>query len=229
MVLEERLEVQVRHRVRILDLQQTGEHAVGDDTALVGGVEARVLLHVVGHELRDLRLRALGAGRELHEGAQIGGQSAGLQEGVLGTTELPRRLLLGRHVSHILLHTALALGVLDLAGSRLGSQERIGDDLLQLVGQAGAHLAEAVNNASNRRRGSRLRRGGGGQSNNLGGSNRRDNNLRLSSRLARGLGRLHLSGRGRGSRRRGSGGRRSNLLRGSGLLGGLGISGAHRV
>ena len=56
MHLQERLEVQVGDRVRVLDLQQAGQHAVGDDAALVGGVEARVLLDVVRHELGDLRL-----------------------------------------------------------------------------------------------------------------------------------------------------------------------------
>ena len=96
--LEERLEVQVRDRVRVLDLQQAGQHAIGDDVTLVGGVKARVLLHVVRHELRDLRLRTLGTGWQLHERAQVSGQGTRLQERVLRAAELPRRLLLGRHV-----------------------------------------------------------------------------------------------------------------------------------
>ena len=225
MHLQEGLEVQVRDRVRVLDLQQTGQHAVGDDAALVGGVEARVLLHVVRDELRDLRLRALRARRQLHEAAQLRGQTTGLQEGVLRAAQLPRRLLLGRHVGDVLLHTALALGILDLTGRRLGRQQRVGDDLLQLVGEAGAHLTQTVNNAADRGRGRSLRRGRRG---NLRGSDRRDNHLRLGGgRLAGRLGSLRLrGGRGRG-RRGGSGGRRSGLL-GNNLLHGLrGGLGAH--
>jgi hypothetical protein len=225
MHLQERLEVQVGDRVRVLDLQQAGQHAVRDDAALVGGVEARVLLDVVRHELRHLRLRALRARRELHERAQLRRETTGLQEGVLGPAQLPRRLLLGRHVGHILLDTALALGVLDLTGRRLGSQERVSDDLLQLVGDAGAHLTQALNHRRDRGRGSGLRRG---RDSHLRGSDRRDNNLRLGGgRLAGRLGGLGLSGRGRG--RGGGRGRRSGLrsLGGSNLLGGLGISRAH--
>ena len=221
--LQERLEVQVGDRVRVLDLQQAGQNAVGDDAALVGGVEARVLLDVVGHELRDLRLGALRARRQLHEAAQLRGEATGLEEGVLRATELPRRLLLRRHVGHILLDTALALGVLDLTGRRLGSEERVGDDLLELVGDAGAHLTQALNHRGDRGRGRGLRR-----DRHLRGSDRRDNDLRLGSRgLAGGLGGLGLGGRGRGRRRSGGRGRRSGLL-GNDLLHGLrGISGAH--
>ena len=224
MHLQERLEVQVRDRVRVLDLQQAGQHAVGDDAALVGGVEARVLLDVVRHELRDLRLRALRARRELHERAQLRREATGLQEGVLRAAELPRRLLLRRHVGHVLLYTALALGVLDLTGRRLGGQERVSDDLLQLIGDAGTHLTQALNHGRDRGRGSGLCRG---RDSHLRGSDRRDNDLRLGGgRLAGRLGDLGLSGRGRGS---GGRGRRSGLrsLGGSSLLGGLGISRAH--
>ena len=83
MDLEVRLEVQVRDRVLVRHLQQAGQHTVGDDAALVRRVEARVRLDVVGDELRDLRLRALGASRQLHEGAELRGERAGLQERVL--------------------------------------------------------------------------------------------------------------------------------------------------
>jgi len=226
--LQERLEVQVRDRVRILDLQQAGQHTIRDDVTLVGGVKARVLLHVVRHELRDLRLRTLRARRELHERAQVGGQGTRLQERVLGAAELPRRLLLGRHVGDVLLDTTLTLGVLDLTGSRLGSQERVGDDLLQLVRQAGADLAETINDASDRRRGSSgLRRRGRGEGHGR-GSDRRHNDLGLGRRLAGGLRGLGLSGRSSGGRG-GRGG--SGLLGGSGgLLHGLGgIGRAHIV
>ena len=225
MHLQERLEVQVGDRVRVLDLQQAGQHAIGDDAALVGGVEARVLLDVVRHELRHLRLRALRARRELHEGAQLRREATGLQEGVLRAAELPGGLLLRRHVGHILLDTALALGVLDLTGRRLGSQEEVGDDVLQLVRLAGTELTQALNNASDRGRGSGLRRRRG-RDRHLRGSDRRDNDLRLGGRrLAGSLG-LGLSSRGRG-RSGGGRGRRSGLLRSGGLLGGLGVGRAH--
>ena len=233
MDLEERLEVQVRDRVRVLDLQQAGQHTIGDDVTLVRGVEARVLLDVVGHELRDLRLRTLRAGRQLHERAQVGGQGTRLQERVLRAAELPRRLLLGRHVGDVLLDTTLTLRILDLTGRRLGSQERVGDDLLQLVRQAGADLAETLNNASDRRRGSgtgsSLRRRGRGEGHGR-GSDRRHNNLGLGRRLAGGLRGLGLSS-SRGSDNGGGGRGGGSLLGGSsGLLRGLGgISRAHRV
>ena len=235
MDLQERLEVQVRDSVRVLDLQQAGQHTIGDDVTLVGGVEARVLLDVVGHELRDLRLRTLRAGRQLHERAQVGGQGTRLQERVLRAAELPRRLLLGRHLRDVLLDTTLLLGILDLAGRRLGSHEQVGDDLLQLVRLAGADLAETLNNASDRRRGSGtgsgLRRWGRGQGHGR-GSDRRHNDLGLGRRLAGGLRGLGLSSsRSRGSDD-GRGGRGGGGLLGgsSGLLRGLGgISRAHRV
>jgi len=228
MHLQERLEVQVGDRVRVLDLQQAGQNAVGDDAALVGGVKARVLLDVGGHELRDLRLRALGARRELHEAAQLRREATGLQEGVLGAAQLPRRLLLGRHVGDVLLDTALLASLLDLLGRGLGGQERVGDDLLQLVGDTGAHLTQAIHDASDRSGGSGLRRR---RDRYLGGSDRRDNDLRLGGRRLAGSLDLGLSGRGRGSSRSdGRGGRRRSGLRslgGSNLLHGLRGLGAH--
>jgi len=226
MHLQERLEVQVRDRVLVRHAQEAGQNAVGDDVALVGGVEARVRLHVVRDKLRDLRLGALGASGQLHERAQLRREATRLQERVLGAAQLPRRLLLRRHVGHILLHTALLAGLLDLLGSRLRRDQRVGDDLLQLVGQARAHLAQALNHAADRGRGSALRRGRlrGGRRR-RGGSDRRDNNLRLGGGgLAGGLD-LRLSGR-RGGGGGGDGlGGRGGLL-GGGLLHGLRL-GAH--
>ncbi len=224
MHLQERLEVQVRDRVLVRHAQEAGQDTVGDDVALVGGVEARVRLHVVRDELRDLRLRALGASGQLHERAQLRGQAAGLQERVLRAAELPRGLLLSRHVSDILLHLLALASLLHLLGSRLRRDQQVGDDLLQLVGLARAHLAEALNHAADRgrgrlhsgtlRRGRRRRRRGG---------NRRDNDLRLGSgRLAGslGLGLGSSGGGGRGDNRLGG---RGGLL-GSGLLRGLRLS-----
>jgi len=226
--LQERLEVEVGDRVLVRHAQEAGQNTVGDDVALVGGVEARVRLHVVGHELRDLRLRALGASGQLHERAQLRGQAAGLQERVLRAAEFPRSLLLGRHVGNILLRLLALASLLHLLGSRLRRDQRVGNDLLQLVGQARAHLAEALNHATDRGRGRlhsgtlRRRRGRGGRR----GSDRRDNHLRLGSRLARGLRGLGLSGGGRG---RGCNhlGRRGDLGLGGGLLHGLRGIGVH--
>jgi len=226
MHLQEGLEVQVRDRVRVLHLQQAGQNAVGDDAALVGGVEARVLLDVGGHELRDLRLRALRARRQLHERAQLRREATGLQEGVLGAAQLPRRLLLGRHVGDVLLHTALLAGLLDLLGRGLGSNERVGDDLLQVVGDAGAQLTDALHDASDRGGSSSLRRR---RDRHLRGSDRRDNDLRLGGRRLAGSLDLGLSGRGRSGGRSSGGCRRSGLrsLGGRNLLHGLRGLGAH--
>ena len=120
MNLQERLEVEVRDRVLVRHAEEAGEDAVGDDVALVGGVKARVRLDVVGDELRHLRLRALRARRELHERAQLRGQTARLEERVLGAAELPGGLLLGRHVGDVLLDAALLARLLDLLGRGLG-------------------------------------------------------------------------------------------------------------
>jgi len=223
--LQERLEVQVRDRVLVRHAQEAGQNTIGDDVALVGGVEARVRLHVVGHELRDLRLGALGASGQAHERAQLRGQTAGLEEGVLRATQLPRGLLLSRHVRNVLLHAALLARLLHLLGRGLGGQERIGDDLLQLVGQARAYLAQALNHAADRGRGRlhsgtlRRSRGRGGRR----GSDRGDNDLGLGGRLASSLGLGLSSGRSRG---RGSDGGLSSGLLGDGLLHGLRL-GAH--
>ena len=156
--LQERLEVQVGDRILVRHAEEARQNTVGDDVALVGGVEARVGLHVVRHKLRHLRLRALGASGQLHERAELRGQAAGLQERVLGAAELPRGLLLGRHVSDVLLHLLALARLLDLLGSGLGGNERVGDDLLQLVGHTRAHLTQAFHNRANRGRGSGLRR-----------------------------------------------------------------------
>jgi hypothetical protein len=223
--LQEGLEVEVGDRVLVRHAEEAGENAVGDDVALVRRVKARVRLDVVGDELRDLRLRALGASGQAHERAQLRREAAGLQEGVLGAAELPGGLLLGRHVGDILLDALAATSLLDLLGRGLGSEERVGDDLLQVVGEARADLAQALHNASDRGRGSlrsrglRGRRGGRGD--------RRDNNLGLGRRLAGSLGGLRLRNRG-GRRGRGGDHYLSGGLLGDGLLRGLrGGLGAH--
>ena len=61
MDLQERLEVQIGDRVLVRHAEEAGQYTVGDDVALIGGVKARVRLDIVRDELRDLRLRALGA------------------------------------------------------------------------------------------------------------------------------------------------------------------------
>ena len=226
MHLQERLEVQVSDRVLVRHAQEAGQNAVGDDVALVGGVKARVRLHVVGDKLRDLRLRTLGTGGQAHERAQLRGQATRLQERVLGAAQLPRSLLLRRHVGDVLLHAALLAGLLDLLGGRLRRDQRVGDNLLQLVGEARANLAQALNHAADRGRsvlrGRTLRRGRGRDRG--GGRNRGDNHLGLGGRrLAGSLGLGLSGGRGRGG---GSDGGLGGGLLGDGLLRGLRL-GAH--
>ena len=228
MHLQERLEVQVRDRVLVRHAQEARQNTVGDDVALVGGVEARVRLDVVGHELRDLRLRALGASGQLHERAQLRREATRLQERVLGAAQLPRGLLLGRHVSDVLLRLLALARLLHLLGGSLCSDQQVGNDLLQLIGLARAHLAEALNYAADRGRGRlhgstlRRRRGRGGRR----GGDRRNNDLRLGGRrLAGSLG-LRLSGTSSGGRGGHGGGSGLGGLRGGGLLRGLRL-GAH--
>lgn len=65
--LQERLEVQVGDLLTILDAEELAELGIGDNAALEVGVKARVRLDVRGDELRDIRLGALGLGRQTHE------------------------------------------------------------------------------------------------------------------------------------------------------------------
>jgi len=61
--LQERLEVQVRDFLAVLDAEQLAELGIRNNAALEVGVKALVFLDVRGDELRDIRLGALGLGR----------------------------------------------------------------------------------------------------------------------------------------------------------------------
>ena len=203
MDLQEALEVQVSDLSLVIHAQQLRQGRVGDDAALEAGVVARVRLHILRHILGDLRLGALRLRRQSHERAQLVRQGLLLQEGVVRTTGLPGRALLGGQRRGV--HLALLLGVagltLGLRRRRLGRLHRLtntsselGRQRLQLLGQ-------------------RRQLGIRAQGDRRGGSHRGDNNLRLRSGgllLLGGL-RLHLLRRGR-RRRRGHGGRGLGLL-----------------
>lgn len=225
MRLEVGLQVEVGDGVLVGDLEQLAEGSIGEDAALVGRVEAVVLLDVGGDELGDLGLGALGSGSDAHKGAEFSGETARLKKCVVRTTRLPRLLLLGGHLLRALGPLAL-LGVLDLALGNLDRGKEILGNLLEFSRERGLDAAEALGN-----RLEALIGGGGGLggSGNLGGSDGRDNRLDLGGRGSGRLLRAHLllsggGGRSRGSNRGGS--RLSNNLLGDDLLG-LGITGGH--
>jgi len=114
--LQERLEVQVRDLLTVLDAEQLAELGVGDDAALEVGVKALVLLDVRRDELRDIRLGALGLGRQAHERSQLIRDRAELQERVVRAAGLPLGLLLGRHIRGVLAHAALGVANIALQG-----------------------------------------------------------------------------------------------------------------
>jgi len=93
--LQERLEVQVRDLLAILDAEELAELGVRDDAALEAGVKARVLLDVRRDELRDIRLALLRLGRQTHKRGELIGDRAELQERVVGAASLPSRALSG--------------------------------------------------------------------------------------------------------------------------------------
>lgn len=125
MDLQERLEVQVRDLLAILDAEELAELGVRDDAALEAGVKARMLLDVRRNVLGDIRLALLRLGGETHEARQLIGDRAQLEEGVVGAAGLPLGALLGRHVRRVLLDTAL--GVAGIALERLDSLRGLSD------------------------------------------------------------------------------------------------------
>ena len=114
MHLQEALEVEVGHLLAILRAQELGELGIRHNAALEAGVKARVLLHIRRHKLGHVRPRALGLGGQTHEGGQLIGDGAELQEGVVCTASLPRGLLLGRHIRGINLAATLRVTGLTL-------------------------------------------------------------------------------------------------------------------
>jgi len=204
--LQELLEVQVRHLILVRNAEQLGQRRVRQDAALERRVEAVVLLDVRRDVLGHLRLRALLAGLELHERAELIRQRALDEERIVGAASLPGLALLRGHVLR-----ALALLLLGVTGLALGGLERIlhaldrladlGVELdaerLELLGERGEESLAAL-----RRLNSRGRRG----------LDRRDHNLGLGGRG--GLRGLLLLDRGslRGGRGGGGGGDRGGSL-----------------
>lgn len=112
--LQERLEVQVRDLLAILDAEELAELGVRDDAALEAGVKARVLLDVRRDELRDIRLALLRLGRQTHKRGELIGDRAELQERVVGAASLPSRALLGGHIRRVLLDALLGVAGITL-------------------------------------------------------------------------------------------------------------------
>ena len=215
MNLQVLLEVQVSHLSLVVHLQELGQHGVGDDAALEVGVKAVVALHVLGNKLGHLSLRALLTALQTHKGAELIGERALDQEGVVCTAGLPGSLLLRGHVGRVDL--ALLLGVtLLLLGdlcSLLGCTHsltnlgrKISRQSLQGLSELGQQSIRALGCSGGLDDGryNRGRHGG-------------DNNLRLGGGLLGGSSLLRGGG-GRSSGGRGGGG-------GLGLLGGLLVSG----
>ena len=135
MYLQERLEVQVGHLLSVLHAQQLAQLGVRDDTALEVGVKAVVRLHILGHELGHIRLRALRLGGQAHKGGQLIRNRAQLQEGVVRATSLPNRTLLRGQRGRI--HTATALRVTGLTAQ--GTRGLRG--LVEQITHTGRHIS----------------------------------------------------------------------------------------
>ena len=208
MNLEVLLEVEVGDLGLVINAEKLGKSGVGDDAALEVGVEAVVGLHVLRDVLGDLSLRALGAGRDAHKGAELGGERALNEEGVVRTAGLPGLALLGGHLigGDLALLLGIALLLLGDLGGLLGSLH----GLAHLGGELGGESLELLSEGSKE---SLRGLGGSGRSNN-GGGDGGNNDLSLRGSLL-----LSLGGSGGllgGCSGRGRGGRRSRL--GGGLL-----------
>ena len=206
MDLEEGLEVELRDLILVRDAEELRELGVRDDAALELGVLAVVGLDVVRDELRDLRLRALGARRDADERRELIGDATLAEERVVRALRVILRALLRGERRGI--DTALLLRVAGLTLEGLDRRRRLRDGRARARRNLRLDRAERLlerredrlRRADLRRR--RGRRRGGRR------RNRRDRDLGLR------LGRRLLGGgsrRGRGSRR-GSGSRGSNLL-----------------
>jgi len=212
--LEVLLEVQVGDLGLVIHAEELGECGVGDDATLEGWVKAVVGLHILGHILGHLGLRALGAGRDTHKVAELIGERALHEEGVVGTTGLPSCTLLRGHL--LRRDLTLLLGITGLLLGCLGCLLSCLHGLADLGGELGRQCLELLSERCEEGLG-----GLSGSSRNNGGSNDGwDDNLGLGGGLflgCRGGGLGCLLGR---CSRCGS--------RGSGLGGGLLIS-RHRV
>jgi len=200
--LQERLEVQVSDLLTILRAEELGELGVRDDTALEVGVKAAVLADIGRNELGHIRLGALRLRGQTHEGGQLIGDGAELQERVVRATGIIRRTLLRTHRRGVLAHTAL--GVTRLTLQCLRSIRRLAEHLANTGGHLSANGAQAVldrgeqgisaaglggqrGRGSDRDGGSGNRRGGGGSDrdidNGLGGGSLLRSSLRGSGGL----------------------------------------------
>jgi len=218
--LEEALEVEVGDLLAVLHAEELGELGIRDDAALEVGVKAVVGLDVVGDELGDVSLRALGLGGKAHERGELIRDGAELEEGVVCATGLPRLLLLGGHLRGI-----LAAALLGVAGLTLEGLGRL-DSLVHSGAHAGSDLrAEGLEgileSGEDRIGGASL---GRGSLNNRSNGRGRGGNRHLG--LGGGLATLGRGGGGgRGS---GSGGRRSlGLLIGRHVCINGGLSSGH--
>lgn len=205
MDLEELLEVELRDLILVRDTEELRELGVRNDAALELGVLAVVGLDVVRDELRDLRLRALGARRDAEERTELIRDATLAEERVVRALRLPLRALLGGERGRV--NTALLLRVAGLTLEGLDRRRGLRDRRAR----AGRNLRLDRADRLRERREDRLRRTDlrGRRGRRRGRGNRRDRHLGLGL----GGGRLLGGGsrRGRGSRR-GSGSRGSNLL-----------------
>jgi hypothetical protein len=227
--LQEALEVEVGHLILVADTEELGERGVGEDATLERGVKARVGLDILADELGHLGLRAGLTGLESHEGAELLRERALDEEGVVGATGLPDRLLLGGHCGRVL--TLLLLGVTGLTLGRLrrllNSLHGVADTDRELRAERLERLSES--GELDLRRDSRNRR-----SLNSRGGNSGHRHLSLRGRggldgLGLGLS-LHLGLNSLGgSRLRGGGGNNNGGRGGNGLGGGILLGGRHLV
>jgi len=123
--LEEGLEVEVGDFLAILHAEELGELGIGDDAALEVRVKAVVRLDIGGNELGDISLAALGLRGETHEGGELIGDGAELEERIVRATSLPRLLLIRGHGGRV--RAAALLGVTGLTLERLGRLNRLVD------------------------------------------------------------------------------------------------------
>ena len=126
MNLQELLEVQIRDLLAILRAQKLGQLGVRDDATLELGVEAAVVAHICRNELGHIRLRALRPSREAHEGRQLVGDGAELEERVVRTASLVCSTLLRVHRRRVAADAAL--GVTSLALDCLRSLGQVTKD-----------------------------------------------------------------------------------------------------
>ena len=157
MNLKERLEVEVRYLVRVLGTKDLRKLGIRDDVALEARIKASVLLDVRADVLRYLDLRALGGGRETHEGAELIGDGALLEECILGTARIVTDTLLGGERGGI--NTSAALGGAGIALDCLGRLLYLADKRANTGGELAVELTETILEIGDDRTGSAGRRG----------------------------------------------------------------------